>query len=37
LLTNIRFILFEKMKELENKHHYNGQGGGKPPGIGQRG
>jgi hypothetical protein len=36
MLTNIiRLILLKNLKELENKHHYNGQGGGKPPGIGQ--
>jgi hypothetical protein len=32
---HLDLFYFKKMKELENKHHYNGQGGGKPPGIGQ--
>ena len=32
---HLDLFYFTKMKELENKHHYKGQGGGKPPGIGQ--
>ena len=27
----------EKWIKLERKHHFNGQGGGKPSNIGQRG
>ena len=32
---HLDLFYLKKMKEFENKHHYNGQGGGKPPGIGQ--
>jgi hypothetical protein len=36
MLASIRFILL-KNERIKNKHHYNGQGGGKPTDIDQGG